>query len=419
MKRHLARAAALSVGLALVTGSVTACSSPSDDNTISVWLPPFASDSSPKDDLETWNDIVAPFEEEKGVDVEITIVPWESFEERFLTGFSSGDGPDLGYMYAEMIGDYISRGQLASFEPYITDEQRSSYYFLDQGKYDGEQYGLPIVVGGARVLYYNQAVLDAAGVTELPVTWDDFTAAAEQVKASGATPFLMAWGEPGVGIMAANYFPFLWQAGGEIINADGTAAAFNSEAGLKAAEFLYDLRFTDGILGENTTAMNQDELISQFSSGNVGFVMGPEADAATYRDAGLDFGVIPSLKDKEEGAFVAADVLVMAQTAADKELVSELAAFMLSGDSMAQFHEIAAYPPISSDEPYSGDELFEELYTTNAGILHQYPVVPNSSILYTTLYENLQQVMLGTKTPEQALQEAADVADASLSQNAQ
>ncbi len=418
MKWKYTRATAVAAGAALAAGLLAGCASSSSDDSISVWLPPFASETSPLSDLEAWNEIVAPFEEANDVDVEVTIVPWESFEERFLTGFSGGEGPDLGYMYAEMIGDYITRGQLESFEPYVTDEQRDTYYFLDQGLYDGEQYGLPIVVGGARVIYYNKAVLEAAGVTDLPVTWDDFVDDALAVKDSGATPYLMAWGEPGVGIMGSNFFPLLWQAGGDIISDDGTKAAFNSDAGLKATQFLADLRFKYGILEENTTAMNQDELRAQFSAGNVGFVMGPEADAAGYRDAGIDFGVIPALTDETTATFVATDVLVMSKTAANKELVAKLAAFMLSGESMAKFHEIAAYPPIGSDEPYTGDELFESLYTDNADILRQYPAVANSASLYTGLYENLQQVMLGTKTPEQALQDAADAADVSLSQNA-
>lgn len=408
---------AAATAVIMLSTLISGCSSSNANGPIRVWLPPFASSSSELSDIEAWDQIVAPFEEANDVDVEVTIVPWENFEERFLTGFSGGEGPDLGYMYAEMIGDYITRGQLESFEPYVTDEQRATYYFLEQGQYDGEQYGLPIVVGGARVVYYNKAVLAEAGVAEPPVTWDDFVDASLKIKDSGATPFVMAWGAPGTAVMGANFFPFLWQAGGEIINEDGTAAAFNSDAGLRATQFLADLRFKHGILDESTTAMNEEEVSAAFSGGKVGFVLGSDAEAPIYRDAGVDFGVVPALRDQETATFVATDVLVIAKTASDKKLVAELAAFILSGDSMTKFHEIAQYPPIGSDEPYAGDDAFKSLYTENANILHQYPVVANSAPLYAGLYEKLQQVMLGSITPEQALQEASDAADISLSQN--
>ncbi len=410
----LVSAAALAAGALLLSGCQAA---DSGRETITVWLPPFASDAAATGDLELWNDIVAPFEQEHDVDVDITIIPWESFEERFLTGFSSGDGPDLGYMYAEMIGDYIVRGQLASFEPYLTAEDRAPYYFLEQGLFNGEQYGFPIVVGGARVVYYNKAVLAAAGVTEPPATWDEFIAAGTAVKQSGATPVLMAWGGPGVGVLAQNYIAPLWQAGGEIINDAGTAAAFNTPAGVRAAQFIYDLRFTYDLISETTTAMNNEDLRVAFEAGDVGFVFGDDSDAPRYEDAGIDLGMIV-LEDQERATFVAADVLVLAKESAHQELATQLAVFMTSGPSMDRFNTIASYPPISSDQTTGVNPLFADLYSVDADVLRTYPAVPNSASLYTGLYENLQQMLLGSKTPEQALQDAETIANESLSRNA-
>ncbi|MBZ2194743.1 ABC transporter substrate-binding protein [Occultella gossypii] len=409
----LAGAAAAAAVAALI---LAGCSSSSgDDDTLSVWLPPFAAEDAEVGDLELWNGIIAPFEEEHDVDVEVTIVPWESFEERFLTGFSSGDGPDIGYMYAEMIGDYISRGQLATFT--VSDEQRETFNFTDLGVYDGGQYGLPMVVGGARVLFYNKAILDDVGV-EPPQTWDDLVSASTAVQAAGYDPLLMAWGEPGVGVLAQNYVNFLWQAGGELINEDGTEAAFNSPEGLEAAEFLYDLRFTHGILPESTTALNGADLNAQFAAGNAAFAFGSDPEASTYQDAGIDLGAVV-LEQAGRQTFVATDVLVLAESSPHKDLAEDLAWFLLSGPSMDQFAAVAPYAPISSEQTTQADPLFADLYSGESDVLREYPVVPNSANLYTSLYENLQQMLLGSKTPEQALADAELAANESLSRNAQ
>ncbi|MFQ8997076.1 extracellular solute-binding protein [Allofournierella massiliensis] len=37
----------------------------------------------------------------------------------------------------------------------------------------GAQYALPFIVGNARILYFNMDILNEAGVTELPTTWQD------------------------------------------------------------------------------------------------------------------------------------------------------------------------------------------------------------------------------------------------------
>lgn len=392
------------------------CSSSSDDDdTLSVWLPPFAAEDAEVGDLELWNEIIAPFEEENDVDVEVTIIPWENFEERFLTGFSSGDGPDIGYMYSEMIGDYISRGQLSTFE--VSDEQRETYYFNDLGIYDDAQYGLPIVVGGARVLYYNKTLLDEAGV-EAPQTWDDLVDASLAVKAAGHTPLVMPWGEPGVGVLAINYINFLWQAGGEIISEDGTTAAFNTPEGLEAAQLVHDLRFEHEILTDGTTAMSGTDVIEQFSTGQVAFAFGSDADAPTYTEAGIDLGAVV-LENAERATFVATDVLVMAESSSNKELAEKLAWFLISGPSMDKFSTIAAFPPISSEQTTEANPMFADLYSVDVDVLRQYPAVPNSANVYTSLYENLQQMMLGNKTPEQALTDAEAAANESLSRNAE
>lgn len=418
MKRGT-KLAAMFAATIMSAAALAGCSTSGGDDVskLSVWLPPFGSDEPGKGDLELWQSILDPFEEEHDVTVDVTIVPWESFEERFLTGFSSGDGPDIGYMYTEMIGDYISRGQLSSFEEYITDEDREKYFFLEQGEYEGEQFGIPIVVGGARVLYSNMDLLKAAGVSDAPTNWDEFVAAAAKVQKTGVSPLEMAWGEPGVGILAPNYINFLWQAGGEIVNEDGTAAAFNDEAGLRAAQFVLDLKEKHGFLSDTTTGMNADDMRAKFSAGETAFVFGEDAYAAEFEEAGVNIDATV-LSDETAAAFVATDVLVMSKTAKDPELAAALARFMTSGPSMDKFATIAAYPPISTEQTTTTNPLFSDLYSVDADQLRSYPAVANSATLYTSLYENLQQMLLGQKTAEQALADAETAANAALSQNA-
>ena len=109
-------------------------------STIDLWMPPNAANNL---DKELWDEIVKPFEEKHNVDVNVTIVPWDSYETKYLTGISSGKGPDVGYMYSEMMGDYLVKDQLVALDEKVTDAQRKNLLFLDKGVINGKQYALP------------------------------------------------------------------------------------------------------------------------------------------------------------------------------------------------------------------------------------------------------------------------------------
>ena len=379
-----------------------------------LWMPPFGTEDTL--DKEMWQKAIAPFEAEHNAKVEIEIVPWSNYEEKYLTGISSGNGPDVGYMYMEMMTDFIEMGALEPFDSYLTDADRDNFYYLDKGVINGEQYAMPIVVGSARVMYYNKAILEGANVNTAPETWEEFLTASEAIKASGVTPFQQQWGDQSKGAMNAIFFPYLWQAGGQLFNEEGTKALFNSPEGIKAAQFIYDMK-ANGIIPNSTTSMSEAQVLEEFKAGNLAFAVAPTNRGKEFTEAGIDWGFVTSLQDKQGGTFAAADSLVLISSSKNKELASKLVRHMLSGPSMTAFHEMAPFPPIAKDESYNDDVQFQRVYEEDQAYLVTLPAVKGSAAIYDNLYKNLQLMMLGELTPEQALNDSATYADDILSQN--
>src|SRR5690606_11603541 len=99
---------------------------------------------------------------------------------------------------------------------------------------EGVQYGVPISFSNV-VLIYNRTLFEEAGV-DPPTdewTWDDAQAAAEEL----TDPDAGVWGayQP---VSFHEFYKALAQAGGEFFTEDGTQVAFNSPAGVRAAEWL-------------------------------------------------------------------------------------------------------------------------------------------------------------------------------------
>jgi multiple sugar transport system substrate-binding protein len=402
----ITRFAAAAAALALTGGALSGCSSAASDDTLQLWMPPFATGST--SDEDEWNTILADFEKENEVDVQVTVIPWDTFSDKLLAGFSGGEGPDIVYMYNELIGDYLQQGALAPFD--LSDTDTTDYLYLDRGVIDGEQYSIPFMVGGARVLYYNKTLLAEAGVETVPTTWDEFEAAGEKLAAAGITPLTQAWGSPDGGILNDTYYELLWQAGGTLLSEDGSTTAWNSPEGLAAAEYLNTLN-DKGILSASALSTTTEQAIDEFATGKSAFFVQVDAEAPTFDDAGIDYGWIDSLTGEQKGTFVATDSLVMSNTCADKDLCADLAVYLTSTPQMEQFHSWAEFGPITKSE--TGDSEFQSVYD-QSDILNTLPVAAGSPTAYNALYSNLQQMLLGEKTPEEALADSAVEADAAL-----
>ncbi|MER5426037.1 ABC transporter substrate-binding protein [Streptosporangium roseum] len=95
-----------------------------------------------------------------------------------------------GHAGAELQG-YIKAGDLEPVNS-LYDELKLKDVFpqqlVDQISVQGQIYSVPVNIHRSNVMWFNPAVLKEAGVTEVPKTIEEFTAALEKVKKTGKIP---------------------------------------------------------------------------------------------------------------------------------------------------------------------------------------------------------------------------------------
>ena len=96
-------------------------------------------------------------------------------------------------------------------------------------------------------LVYNKKLFQQAGIPSPTAnwTWDDFRAAAKKLTDPAKKQFGWAYVNDGSEDTVWRFDALLWQAGGEILTPDGKHAAFNSPAGVKAAQLLQQMAVQD------------------------------------------------------------------------------------------------------------------------------------------------------------------------------
>lgn len=408
-------AASSTGGVAPSAGASTGTAASGEKSDLLLWMPPFGTGDSL--DKEFWEKTLQPWAEENNVNLTIEITPWGNYEEKYLTGFSSGNGPDVGYMYLEMYNDFIEMGALEPMDDYFTQEEKDNYLHFDLGFVKGHQYTVPVVVGNARVLFFNMDILEQAGVTELPSTWQelvDVTTKVKNANLDGVLPFAQEWADPAIGALNNLFYPYFWQAGGELYSEDGSQLTLgDGTAALEAAQFLYDMKNTHGVLPDASMALASDDVRAQFAAGNIAVASMDTKSSALLDENNINWDYVASLENQKKATWVAADSLILNSASRNKEKAVELIKFMTSADVMAAFHtEISPFPPITKDEPYNDNPKFEAIYeSSNADNLYTLPVAPNSFKMMDTLFKNLQLMMLGELSPEEAIQNTVDYSE--------
>jgi multiple sugar transport system substrate-binding protein len=169
-------------------------------------------------------------------------VPAEEIAQKLTTQIAGGNPPDAAYVDAGTVGDFASRGALLNLDPYIAQSKvvKANDFvpaFKASTIYQNSMYGLPFD-GESTGLFYRTDLFKAAGISSPPKTWDEFLADAKKL----TIPAQKQYGYIIFAPEAAYYwYPWLWQAGGNLLT-DDNKVAFTSPEAKKAADFYIGLR---------------------------------------------------------------------------------------------------------------------------------------------------------------------------------
>lgn len=159
---------------------------------------------------------------------------WDGLVDRLTTALSGSDSPDIVEIGNTQTPAFTSAGAFLdltdSYERLGGDDLLPG--FVEIGSYEGAFYAAPLY-SGARVVYYDTAAYEAAGLT-VPTTLDEYVSNAEALAAANAGASGLWW--PGQDWY--NGLPFIWEQGGEIAVPDGDQwdAQLSSDASVAGLE---------------------------------------------------------------------------------------------------------------------------------------------------------------------------------------
>src|SRR4030088_527463 len=178
--------------------------------------------------------------------VHVTLVAkgaYTDLNKAILTGLAANQAPDLAQCIETDAAKYSSSKALADLTPYINAADGLSSadlkdifpVMLNAAKIKGTYYQFPFNKS-TTVIYYNQDMFTAKGISGPPATWDEFFADAAKLADSSK-------GTTGAeGPSLDTFLSMLYEYGGRMYDSDTrpSKSTVNSDAGIKAMTLWYN-----------------------------------------------------------------------------------------------------------------------------------------------------------------------------------
>ncbi|MFN3144348.1 MAG: extracellular solute-binding protein [Paracoccaceae bacterium] len=302
------------------------------------------------------------------ITVKMTHFPYADYRTKVAAAIPAGEGPDVVQLFYGWLNDYVAAELIqplpADAFPAATID--AEFFPMVQAMKDGDAYwALPTAVRSL-ALFYNERLLEEAGV-EPPTTLDEMVAAARAMtKVDGAGNITQVGITAGMTAQDHHWWRevLVRQFGGEPYVDDYKTVAYNSDAGVAALDFYVGMAEGD----EPITSFGfMDEPQAAFKAGRAGMhIDGSFRIGSLNNTRGLKWGVteLPATNDGTRSNY-SSDWVNAITTKAEGEKYDAAVKFMqyITSDEAMQVWldvvgELPAKPSVGLTDANANDPVF-------------------------------------------------------------
>ncbi len=361
-------------------------------------------------------------------------IPWSAMESKILTAISAKTAPDLVNLNPNFASQLASRNAWLDLDEVIDPEdkaiylpniwQASSIEVCQENQCEQDTFGIPWYLT-TRITIYNQQLLQQAGIPKPPETYAELKQVAQQIKTkTGKYAFFITF----VSGDSGEVLESMVQMGVRLIDEQGKAA-FNTPEGIAAFRYWVKL-YQQKLLPPEVLTQGHRYGVELYQAGETALLSsGAEFLSAIANNAPTIAEIsaaAPQITGKTGKKNVAVMNLAIPRNTEKPEEALKYALYVTNTENQLEFAQQANVLPSTTEAVNKYIENLEQETTTtslqqarkvsaiqlkDAEIL--IPAMDNLQLLQNIIYENLQSAMLGEKTVEEAVKDAASEWNAS------
>lgn len=363
------------------------------------------------------DELIAQFESENpDITVEPVYMEWSALHDGVVAGATTGTLPDVlrgDIAFVPQFGDLDVLVDMGSLPGYADVAATLLESANSTAAMNGSYYGIAANTN-TKILYYNETMLEAAGLA-VPTTQEEMWSAAEALSGDNVYGFVEAWtGWWNVG-------PYIWSNGGDVLSPDYSTATgyINGEAAVATIQKLADLYAAKALTGPTMDPGAVGDTDGWASGTYAMEVDGPWRGSA-LNSAGIEYGAIPLPAGTASSTSVLGgeDFMMFASSSdAEKEASWKFIQFMVSEQAQVAMAKVGQMPvnvtALKNAEALEAMPLLpvyvEALQTAKAR-----PVIPEWSEIENIVATKVAEAITGVKDAQTAMDEAAAEIDAIL-----
>lgn len=362
------------------------------------------------------------------ISIDYRVLPYADTHKQILTAMAGKTPIDLISVDQIWLGEFAEGGFLSDLTSLANSWNRSSDWYKtnwDGGLYDGKVYGIWAWTD-VRAMWYWKDILNQSGVTPDSLsTWDGYLQAAKKIENSTNGKGMEAMHLVGASHSPDMWYPYLWMQGGEIVKqktghpekGSYWFPSYNSTEGVRALEFL-KAQVDAGLKPQINHFWGQEFADKKFAVMLEGSWLLGHFNSTEWGTLDKKVGMIPMFPVPKSGdpsaTMMGGWMLGIPETSANKALSWELLTIMVQPDILAPMLEKYAYLPTQkpiAEGQYSAQlaktiPYYKELISM-LSIGHSRPSIPEYPQISDNIRQAIDEVYLGLKQPEQALDDAA------------
>jgi ABC-type glycerol-3-phosphate transport system substrate-binding protein len=358
-------------------------------------------------------------------DIIVSLIPTQygssSYRDKFIVAAQARSGPDVLMTDIAWSPEFAAMGVALPIDDYVGVAAQEFFPGPVQTlTHEGSIYGLPYYTN-ALAMFYNRTAFEEAGlpVPEEGWTWEDFLTAVDTLSHGQMHGFGLQAGWGGT----FEWYPWVWQNGGEFLSEDLSEPAFNSPEALEATKFYLDLVTNRRYVPEAAkTWKGWNELGAAFANGVIAMFEVGDWGLSIVEGMEPDFewGVVPLPMWKQKASLVGgANWMINANTrnpdAAYRwlEYVTGQAIF----ETMDGYNRLAARRGAAEEQAIVRDDPRMQAYVASLEFARPRPALPTwTTIDYDCIQPAFLSVILEGAEVESAMAGAEQCAAAILNE---